>query len=116
MINVANRKGGSVYFTSPSSQAASRPSQNWAVKFPFTQLQALSNASLGEETRFFRNGKTLTMNPVMALGMKVERSFVATGGTAHHTGDAVNAGASPVIRVIFVLHCVQKSTLFRARG
>jgi hypothetical protein len=44
----------------------------------------------------------LTMNPVMALGMK-QNAVLGTSGTALHTGDAVMK-APPVIRVIFVLH------------
>src|SRR6266576_4644606 len=55
---------------SPSSQAALRPPgplRTGRESFP-SPSSSHSNASL-EETRF-RNGKTLTMNPVMALGMK----------------------------------------------
>jgi len=54
----------------PSSQAALRPPgplRTGREGFP-SPSSSPSNASL-EETRF-RNGKTLTMNPVMALGMK----------------------------------------------
>ena len=54
----------------PSGQAALRPPgplRTGREGFP-SPSSSPSNAS-GEETRF-RNGKTLTMNPVMALGMK----------------------------------------------
>ena len=54
----------------PSSQAALRPPgplRTGREGFP-SPSSSPSNAS-GEETRF-RNKKTLTMNPVMALGMK----------------------------------------------
>jgi hypothetical protein len=54
----------------PSSQAALRPPgplRTGREGFP-SPSSSPSNASL-EETRF-RNEKTLTMNPVMALGMK----------------------------------------------
>jgi hypothetical protein len=54
----------------PSSQAALPPPgplRTGREGFP-SPSSSPSNASLGE-TRF-RNGKTLTMNPVMALGMK----------------------------------------------
>jgi hypothetical protein len=54
----------------PSSQAALRPPgplRTGREGFP-SPSSSPSNASLGE-TRF-RNRKTLTMNPVMALGMK----------------------------------------------
>src|SRR5438132_6264718 len=54
----------------PSSQAALRPPgplRTGREGFP-SPSSSPSNASLGE-TRF-RNGKTLTVNPVMALGMK----------------------------------------------
>ena len=55
---------------SPSSQAALRPPgplRTGRESFP-SPSSSPSNASL-EETRF-RNGETLTMNPVVALGMK----------------------------------------------
>src|SRR5882762_3420054 len=54
----------------PSSRAALRPPgplRTGREGFP-SPSSSPSNAS-GKETRF-RNGKTLTMNPVMALGMK----------------------------------------------
>ena len=54
----------------PSSRAALRPPgplRTGREGLP-SPSSSPSNASLGE-TRF-RNGKTLTMNPVMALGMK----------------------------------------------
>jgi hypothetical protein len=54
----------------PSSQAALRPPgplRTGREGFP-SPSSSPSNASL-EQTRF-RNEKTLTMNPVMALGMK----------------------------------------------
>src|SRR3984893_4996695 len=72
----------------PSSQAALRPPGPLRTElegFPSPSASP-SNASL-EETRF-RNGKTLTMNPVMALGMK-ENAVRSPCRTTHHTGDAV---------------------------
>jgi len=54
----------------PSSRAALRPPgplRTGRESFP-SPSSSPSNASL-KETRF-RNGNTLTMNPVMALGMK----------------------------------------------
>ncbi len=54
----------------PSSQAALRPPgplRTGRESFP-SPSSSPSNVSI-RETRF-RNGKTLTMNPVMALGMK----------------------------------------------
>jgi SAM-dependent methyltransferase len=64
------RKPDSHKASLPSSQAALRPPgplRTGRESFP-SPSSSPSNASL-EETRF-RNGKTLTMNPVMALGMK----------------------------------------------
>src|SRR5207244_13353638 len=72
----------------PSSQAALRPPgplRTGREGLP-SPSSSPSNASL-EETRF-RNGKTLTMDPVMALGMK-ENAVRGTCRTTHHTGDAV---------------------------
>src|SRR5260370_42221971 len=84
---MANGKQEVVRFL-PSSQAALGPAgplRTGREGFP-SPSSSPSNASL-EETRF-RNGKTLTMNPVMALGMK-QNAVRGTSGTAHHTGDAI---------------------------
>src|SRR6266446_951579 len=70
--------------SSPSSQAALRPPgplRTGRESFP-SPSSSPSNASV-EETRF-RNGKTLTMNPVMALGMK-ENAVRSACRTTHHT-------------------------------
>ena len=79
---------GSCTVTSPSGRAASRlpsPLRTGRDSFP-SPSSSPSNASI-EETRF-RDGKTLAMNPVMALRMK-ENTVFGTARTTQYPGDAV---------------------------
>jgi len=66
--------------------AARGPLRICGVKVSLHRLKPFES-SLGE-TRF-RNGKTLTMNPSMALGDEVKNASCSTVDTALHTGDAV---------------------------